>query len=77
MAINGKRDDIQESDLIAEAATMGVPASRVAQFFAALADRAEVLDRSMRQSFVPDGICGEYRRQINKRLKSLGRPALF
>jgi serine/threonine-protein kinase HipA len=77
LAINGKRDAIAMTDLIAEAAEMGVPRSRVEAFFEDLAEKATTIETVIRQSYVPEGIAAEHRKQINKRLRSLGRAALL
>jgi hypothetical protein len=56
---------------------MGVPRSRVDAFFADLVEKAATIETALRQSYVPEGIASEYRKQINKRLRSLGRAVLF
>jgi serine/threonine-protein kinase HipA len=75
--INGKRKDIVMADLLEEVAAMGVPRSRVEAFFVDLVAKAATIETALRQSYVPEGIASEYSKQINKRLRSLGRAVLF
>ena len=76
LSINGKRENIVFADLVTESAAMGVPSSRVEEFFTNLATRSGVIDAAMRRSFVPEGITNEFRKQINKALRGLGQSVL-
>ena len=77
LRINGTRDDIVMVDLTREVIAMGCAQSHVDVFFADLVEKAGMIAAALQQSYVPEGIASAYKKQINKRLRSLGQPDLF